>query len=132
MRQCLAAVLTIFSAVPGTADTDLRIPNAAEATICPDRPDEPDWMQTLPARVAYKRVLVQDIYRTRTFEQIALGGTCPCDVRFPSWATAEWEFRERFEDADRWEMLETSRGLNERANELRPAVMDICRADGNW
>ena len=132
MNQCLAVVLTIFSAVPGLANTDLRIPNAAEATICPDRPHEPNWMRDLPARDAFKRVLVQDIYRTRAFEQIALGGACPCHVRFPSWATAEWEFRGRFEDADRWEMLEASRGLNERANELRPAVMDICRADGNW
>ncbi|WP_150121383.1 hypothetical protein [Sulfitobacter sp. HI0023] len=110
----------------------MKTPHTAEASICPDRPDEPNWIRDLPAQDAYKRVLVQDIYRTRAFEQIALGGACPCDVRFPSWATAEHEFQERFEDADRWEMLEASREYNERANELRPAVMDICRADGNW
>ena len=79
-------------------------------------------MQNVGVREAYKRVLVQDIYRAQNLERIVESGACACDLRFPSWEAA----------AERWEMLEASDTYNRRANALRPEAMAICEAEGNW
>jgi hypothetical protein len=42
--------------------------------VCPDRPAEPVWMQEIPLRQAYQRVLVQDIYRAQNLERIVEHG----------------------------------------------------------
>jgi hypothetical protein len=89
-------------------------------------------MQNITVREAYRRVLVQDIYRAQNLERIVETGSCTCDTRFPSWEAAETEFRERFNTAERWEMLEASDTYNRRANALRPDAMAICEAEGNW
>lgn len=103
-----------------------------ESDICIDRPQEPDWMQNITVREAYKRVLIQDIYRAQNIERIVETGTCPCETRFPSWDHAEAVFQERFASAERWEMLEASDAFNRRANELRPKAKVICETAGNW
>jgi len=83
-------------------------------------------------REAYKRVLVQDIYRAQNLERIVEAGTCACNLRFPTWKAAETFFLERFATAERWEMLEASDTFNRHANALRPEAMAICEAEGNW
>ncbi len=103
-----------------------------EPDICIDRPQEPDWMQNITVREAYKRVLIQDIYRAQNIERIVETGTCPCETRFPSWDQAETVFQERFASAERGEMLEASESFNRTANELRPEAQAICEAAGNW
>lgn len=100
--------------------------------ICVDRPAEPDWMQTIGLRDAYRRVLVQDIYRTRSLARVVEAGECSCQARFPAWDAAEAEFLERYASAERWEMLEASEVYGREANALRPQAMAICEAAGNW
>lgn len=100
--------------------------------ICVDQPTEPDWMQTIVLREAYRRVLVQDIYRAQNLEQIVASGSCTCDARFPPWDVAEAAFFDRFATATRWEMLDASEKYNRRANAARPEAMAICEAAGNW
>ena len=100
--------------------------------VCVDRPAEPDWMQSIALREAYKRVLVQDIYRAQNLERILEEGNCDCGMRFPSWDAAEAEFFERFANAERWEMLQASDDFNRRASAARPEAMAICEAAGNW
>ena len=73
--------------------------------VCPDRPAEPVWMQEIPLRQAYQRVLVQDIYRAQNLERIVEIGNCDCATRFPSWDAAEAVFRESYASDERWEML---------------------------
>ncbi|KQI67649.1 hypothetical protein AN189_14005 [Loktanella sp. 3ANDIMAR09] len=100
--------------------------------VCPDRPAEPVWMQEIPLRQAYQRVLVQDIYRAQNLERIVETGSCDCEIRFPSWDDAEAMFRESYASDERWEMLEASEGYNRRANAARTAAKAICDAAGNW
>lgn len=128
----LPAILAAFFAVPALAERDL-VPSLDNAPdVCVDRPDEPDWMQNIALREAYKRVLVQDIYRAQNLERVVEESNCDCDRRFPSWDTAEAVFFERFTDAERWEMLEASDDYNRRASAARSEARAICEAAGNW
>lgn len=100
--------------------------------VCSERPNEPDWMENIALRDAYQRVLVQDIYRAQSIERIVKTGSCDCATRFPTWDTAEGNFRENHANADRPEMLQASDTYNRRANDLRPQAQAICEAAGNW
>ncbi len=135
MMTRFASFFLIGMAVAGSsaaAERDLVPSLDHEPDVCIDRPAEPGWMQTIGVREAYKRVLVQDIYRARSMERIVDSGICACETRFPPWDVAETEFLERFASAERWEMLEGSDTYNRRANALRPEAMAICEAEGNW
>ncbi len=134
MRNALLCIsITVVGGFPAAAERDF-VPPSLDSTsdVCIDRPAEPEWMQNITVREAYRRVLVQDIYRAQNLERIVETGSCTCDTRFPSWEAAETEFRERFNTAERWEMLEASDTYNRRANALRPDAMAICEAEGNW
>lgn len=129
------AYLLVALALAGASVAAERnlVPNlGGTPDICSDRPQEPAWMQTIGVRDAYKRVLVQDIYRAQNMERIVASASCTCDIRFPAWDGAEAEFRERFAPAERSEMLEASDTYNRRANALRSEAMKICEAAGNW
>jgi hypothetical protein len=117
---------------PAFAERDLMPSLDNKPDICADRPVEPEWMQNIGTREAYKRVLVHDIYRAQNRERIITSNSCACETRFPPWATAVAEFRERFSTAERWEMLEASDMYNQRANALRSEVKTICEATKNW
>ena len=76
------------------------------SNISPDRPKVPQWTQDVGVRDTHRRVLVQNIFRGQRLE--------------------------RFASAERWEMLEASDAYGCEANVLRPQVMSICEAEGNW
>ncbi|WP_300063846.1 hypothetical protein [uncultured Roseobacter sp.] len=128
----LPVVLTAFVAIPASAERDLVPDLDNTPDVCVDRPAEPDWMQNITLREAYKRVLVQDIYRAQNLERVVEEGNCDCSTRFATWDAAEALFFERFADAERWEMLEASDDYNRRASAARPEAMTICQAAGNW
>jgi len=121
-----------FSAVPASAERNLVPSLERSFDVCPDRPAEPEWMQSIALRDAYQRVLVQDIYRAQNLERIVETASCACETRFPSWDEAEATFRERHSSAERWEMLQASDRYNRRGNEVRPEAKAICEAAGNW
>ena len=137
MRQAgCTLVLTVLvlglTSAPGFAERNLVPTLERSFDVCPDRPAEPVWMQEIPLRQAYQRVLVQDIYRAQNLERIVETVSCACEIRFPSWAAAEAVFRERHASDERWEMLRASDAYNRRANAARPAAKAICDAAGNW
>ena len=109
MRQAqhltLAALVLGLTSAPGFAERNLVPTLERSFDVCPDRPAEPVWMQEIPLRQAYQRVLVQDIYRAQNLERIVETGSCACEIRFPSWDAAEAVFRERHASDERWEML---------------------------
>ena len=119
-------------ASPLTAERNLIPSLESIPDVCPDRPAEPEWMQSIALRDAYQRVLVQDIYRAQNLERIVETASCACETRFPSWDEAEATFREHHASAERWEMLQASDRYNRRANEVRLAAKAICDAAGNW
>ena len=136
MRQAqhLALAALALSLTPTFAVAERNLVPTLDRSIdvCPDRPAEPVWMQEISLRQAYQRVLVQDIYRAQNLERIVQTGSCDCEIRFPSWDTAEAVFRESYASDERWEMLQASDGYNRRANAARTAAKAICDAAGNW
>ena len=136
MRQAqhlaLAAMALSLLAIPTFAERNLVPTLDRSFDVCQDRPAEPAWMQEIPLRQAYQRVLVQDIYRTQNLERIVESGNCDCDTWFPSWDAAEGVFREQHASDERWEMLEASDAYNRRANDVRLEAKAICKATGNW
>ena len=136
MRQAqhlaLAALALSLTPAFAVAERDLVPTLDRSFDVCPDRPAEPVWMQEIPLRQAYQRVLVQDIYRAQNLERVVEIGNCDCATRFPSWDAAEAMFRESYASYERWEMLEASDAYNRRANAARTAAKAICDAAGNW
>ena len=136
MRQAqhLALAALALSLTPTLAVAERNLVPTLDRSfdVCPDRPAEPVWMQEIPLRQAYQRVLVQDIYRAQNLERVVEIGNCDCATRFPSWDAAEAVFRESYASDERWEMLEASDAYNRRANAARPAAQAICDAAGNW
>ncbi len=128
----LTALTLSLAAAPALAERNLVPTLERSFDVCPDRPAEPLWMQEIPLRQVYHRVLVQDIYRAQNLENVVETGSCDCATRFPSWDTAEAVFRERYASAERWEMLQASAGYNRRANTARLEAQVICEAAGNW
>ena len=132
MRNALLCISITVVGFPAAAERDFVPSLDSTSDVCIDRPAEPEWMQNITVREAYRRVLVQDIYRAQNLERIVEAGSCACDIRFPSWEAAETVFLERFAAAERWKMLEASDRYNRRANAVRPEAMAICEAEGNW
>tara|TARA_R110002110_G_scaffold354950_1_gene564646 strand:- start:21 stop:431 length:411 start_codon:yes stop_codon:yes gene_type:complete len=136
MRQarCLALAPLALSLTPtfAVAERDLVPTLDRSFDVCPDRPAEPVWMQAIPLRQAYQRVLVQDIYRAQNLERVVEIGNCDCATRFPSWNAAEAVFWDSYASDERWEMLQASDAYNRRADAARPAAQAICDAAGNW
>ena len=132
LSVALTGVALSLLAVPAFAERNLVPTLDRSFNVCPDRPAEPVWMQEIPLRQAYQRVLVQDIYRAQNLERVVEIGNCDCATRFPSWDAAEAVFRESYASDERWEMLEASDGYNRRANAARTAAKAICDAAGNW
>ena len=136
MRQAqhLALAALALSLTPTFAVAERNLVPTLDRSfdVCPDRPAEPLWMQEIPLRQAYQRVLVQDIYRAQNLERIVQTGSCDCEIRFPSWDAAEAVFRESYANNERWELLQASDAYNRRANAARPEARAICDAAGNW
>ena len=132
LTLALVALAVSLLAVPAFAERNMVPTLDRSFDVCPDRPAEPNWMQEIPLRQAYQRVLVQDIYRAQNLERIIETESCDCEIRFPSWDAAEAEFRELYASDERWEMLEASDSYNQRANDVRLEAKAICEAAGNW
>lgn len=136
MRQAqhLALAALALSLTPAFAVAERNLVPTLDRSfdVCPSRPAEPVWMQEIPLRQAYQRVLVQDIYRAQNLERVVEIGNCDCATRFPSWDAAEAVFRESYASDERWEMLQASDGYNRRANAARLEAKAICEAAGNW
>ena len=132
LTVALTGIALSLLAIPAFAERNLVPTLDRSFEVCPDRPAEPVWMQEIPLRQAYQRVLVQDIYRAQNLERVVEIGNCDCATRFPSWDAAEAVFRERYASDERWEMLEASDAYNSRANDVRLAAKAICEAAGNW
>ncbi len=128
----IVTLALVLAASPSSAERNLVPSLERSFDVCPDRPPEPEWMQNIPLRQAYQRVLVQDIYRAQNLERIVETASCDCEIHFPSWDAAEAMFRERHASDERWEMLEASDAYNRRANNVGLEAKAICEAAGNW
>ena len=132
LTVALTGIALSLLAIPAFAERNLVPTLDRSFEVCPDRPAEPVWMQEIPLRQAYQRVLVQDIYRAQNLERIVETVSCACEIRFPSWDAAEAMFHERHASDERWEMLDASDAYDRRANDVRLDAKAICEAADNW
>lgn len=123
----IAEVMILLGMIASPVVTERNLIPSIEnkSDVCPDRPQEPDWMQKISLCDAFQRVLVQDIYRAQNIERIIETGSCACATPFPEWDTAEGVFQEKHLSTERWDMLQASKIYSRRANELRLAAKAI-------
>ena len=89
---CRVASVKVPAHCSAFAERNLVPSMDGASDICPDRPEEPQWMQNIGVRDACRPVLVQDICHVRNLERIVKAGECSCETRFPVWDVAEAEF----------------------------------------
>ncbi|KFI29162.1 hypothetical protein CG51_07675 [Haematobacter missouriensis] len=133
---CLAAAFAT-TALPALAQTpvtnDLTVTMEPQRyRICNERPERPAWADELRIREAWKAVTLMGLYELRAWENIVSLGNCSCEVRFPDWAAADAEYRERFFDLAQGEQTALRRELRSNQNALAGQVRTICEAQGNW
>ncbi|MFC4670730.1 hypothetical protein ACFO5X_19425 [Seohaeicola nanhaiensis] len=122
----------LLSGTIATAERNLVPTLDNQPDVCPEQPSEPEWMRNTEARDAYKRLLVQQIYRFQSMGRIVDAQSCACATRYPSWEAAEAVYFERYSTADYWGVVEATSHFRLQANELRKQAMPICEAAGNW
>ncbi len=128
----LACSLLLLSGTITSAERNLVPTLDNQPDTCPDQPPEPGWMQNTETRDAYKRLLVQQIYRAQSMRRIVDAQDCACDTRYPSWAAAEAVYFDRYSSAEYWDVVEATSDFRRQANELRKQALPICEAAGNW
>ena len=77
----LACSFLLMSGTIASAERNLVPTLDNQPDVCPDQPPEPDWMQDTEARDAYKRLLVQQIYRFQSMGRIVDAQSCTCATR---------------------------------------------------
>ncbi|MCO6385265.1 hypothetical protein [Oceanicola sp. 502str15] len=128
----LPCLFILISALAADAESNFAPTFGDQAEMCPDQPDEPQWMRELPVRDAHKRLLVQQIYRAESMQRIVDAQDCGCPTRYPPWDAVEALYFEGYAAAEYREVLEVTSAHRRKANALRLAAMAICRAAGNW
>ena len=134
MTRIAALVLSLIllSSTIVSAERDLVPTLENPPDVCQERPPEPEWIRKIDMRDAYKRLLVQQIYRAQSMRRIVSAQNCSCTTRYPSWEAAEAMFFDRYAAAEYWDVVEATSEYRRRANELRLEAMPICEAAGNW
>lgn len=106
--------------------------SAREYRTCPDREARPEWAENLEGQEVGRSLLLSEIYKARSYEQIVATGDCSCATKAPPWDTAEAEYQENYAaldlaavDAAWGEFLRLSGSFHHDARR-------ICRAQGNW
>lgn len=128
----LVCLLLLLTGTIASAERDLVPTLDNQPDVCPDQPPEPEWMRNTETRDAYKRLLVQQIYRFQSMERIVEAQSCTCATRYPSWEATEAVYFDRYSAADYWSVVEATSDYRRQANDLRKQAMPICEAAGNW
>ncbi|MEM8635209.1 MAG: hypothetical protein AAGF33_09560 [Pseudomonadota bacterium] len=133
MNNYSLALVAVAVLLPSTSNAKGLVPTMErDFEFCQDRPAQPDWIETLPVREAYKGLVIQTIYRAQSVERVVTAGECSCDTRFPAWDGAVQHFNDRYLSGDRNELREANTTYLERFNELRTAARTICEQEGHW
>ncbi|MFC5567104.1 hypothetical protein ACFPOC_11870 [Rubellimicrobium aerolatum] len=112
---------------------DMSAPrSASEYRTCPDREERPAWAEKLEGREAVRSLLLSEIYRARSYEQIVATGDCSCAVKAPSWAAAEAEYQENYAALDLVAVREARGEFQRLSGSFHHEARRICRAQGNW
>lgn len=112
---------------------DLSAPRAAsEYRTCPDREERPAWAENLDVKEAGRSLLLSEIYKARSYEQVVATGDCSCAIKFPSWDAAEAEYQENYAALDLAAVDRAWGEFQRLSGSLHNEARRICRAQGNW
>lgn len=124
----------------GTADNfndftppDMSMPRSErEYRTCPDREARPEWAENLEGWEVGRSLLLSEIYKARSYEQIVATGDCSCANKAPPWDAAEAEYQEDYAALDLSAMREARGEFQRLSGSLHQDARRICREQGNW
>lgn len=112
---------------------DMSAPRSSrEYRTCPDREDPPAWAENLGVKEAGRSLLLSEIYKARSYEQIVATGDCSCAVKAPSWDAAEAEYQENYAALDLAAVDEAWAEFQMLSDSFHQDARRICRAQNNW
>jgi len=100
--------------------------------VCQDRPLQPEWIDELPSRDAFKGAVIQMIYRAQSYQRVVEAEECSCETRFPTWEAAVQQFNDNYLSADRNRLRDARNEYRTQAHELRDSAKAICEKANNW
>lgn len=121
------------SSVSDLTPPDMSAPRAAsEYRTCPDREERPVWAENLEGTEVVRSLLLSEIYKARSYEQIVATGDCSCAVKAPSWDAAEAEYQENYAALDLRAAREARGEFQRLSGSFHQEARRICRTQGNW
>ncbi|WP_217846963.1 hypothetical protein [Paracoccus marcusii] len=107
---------------------DLSKPQAGDETTrhgCV-KPQRPQWAMELPPAEARKSLFLTDLYNGIRFQKILETNSCPCEVEWPSWDEADWQYQQITEGKSDAEVADLGREAQRQASTKRFDALTIC------
>lgn len=107
---------------------DLSKPQAGDETTrhgCV-KPQRPQWVLELPPADAQKSLLLTSLYNSLRFQKIIEINSCPCEVEWPSWTEADWQYQQIAAGKANSEIAELKRQATRQSSTYRFDALTIC------
>ena len=112
---------------------DMSVPRSErEYRTCPDREPRPEWAENLEDWEVGRSLLLSEIHKARSYEQIVATDDCSCANRAPPWDAAEAEYQEDYAALDLGGVTEARGEFQRLSGSLYRDARRICREQGNW
>ena len=90
------------------------------------KPPRPQWAMELPPAEARKSLFLTDLYNGIRFQKILETNSCPCEVEWPSWDEADWQYQQITEGKSDAEVADLGREAQRQASTKRFDALTIC------
>jgi hypothetical protein len=133
MRKLMPVLIAAIVLVPTLATPQELVPTTNQSfDVCQERPLQPEWIDNLPSRDAFRGAVIQMIYRAESYRRVIDAGECSCETRFPDWDSSIQLFNDNHLGADRNGLRDARNEYRAQANEMREAAKVLCEEAGNW
>lgn len=133
MKRYSIILIASLASVPSFVWPQGLVPSLeSEFDVCQSRPLQPQWIDDLSSREAFKGAVIQMIYRAESYLRVVEAGECSCATLYPTWDNAVQRFNDTYLNADRNALREARNEFRDQANEVRDAAKAICEEVGNW
>lgn len=90
------------------------------------KPPRPEWAMDLPPADARKSLLLTDLYDALRFNEIIDTNSCPCNIEYPSWDEADWQYQQITEGKSNAEIADLRRKALRQASSKHFDALTIC------
>ena len=133
MNKLTPILVTAIVMAPTLTSPQGLVPTTnQEFDVCQERPQQPDWIDNLPSRDAFRGAVIQMIYRAESYRRVIEAGECSCETRFPDWDISIQLFNDNYLGSDRNGLRDARNEYRAQANEMRDAAKVLCEEAGNW